>query len=243
MLFPAFKYALIVYLCSVVKWFFNFCLFINIELIMPLYKIIQEDKNTKILIWKITESLSELFSEVSLRDICLERLENMRSECHKKGFLSIRKLLRQAGYTDFDLFYDQNGKPNLKDGKHISITHSGYFSAIVISNKNTGVDIELQREKIIRIAHKFTETELRFLNLSNAEQSIRWLTIIWSTKESVYKFYSINGLSLKKHITIFPFDLDLNKKNVRAVVSYKDLSQEHQAKFIEFEKYTLVYLV
>jgi len=208
---------------------------------MPLYKIIQEEKNTKVLIWKITESLTELFSGVSLRDTCLQRLENMRSESHKKGFLSIRKLLEQVGYTDFDLFYDQNGKPNLKDGKHISITHSGEFSAIAISDQNTGIDIELRREKIIRIANKFTETELRFLDLSNTEQAIRWLTIIWGTKESIYKFYSINGLSLKKHIIVFPFDL--NKKNIRAVVSYKNLSQEHQSKFIEFEKYTLVYLV
>jgi phosphopantetheinyl transferase len=35
----------------------------------------------------------------------------------------------------------------LKDGKHISITHSYQFSAIIISDQTVGIDIELQREK------------------------------------------------------------------------------------------------
>jgi len=209
--------------------------------IMPLYKIIQEDKNTKVLVWKITESLSQLFSTVSLRDTCLQRLEIMKSESHKKGFLSIRKLLERAGYSDFDLFYDPNGKPNLKNGKYISITHSREFSAIVISDQNTGIDIELQREKIIRITNKFIESEFHFLNLSDIKQTIRWLTIIWGMKEAIYKFYSTSGLSLKKHISVFPFDL--NQKMIRATVSYNNFSQKHQAKYIEFEEYTLVYLV
>jgi len=208
---------------------------------MPLYKTIQVDKNTKVLIWKITESLSELSCDVCLRDFCMQRLQQIKSESHKKGFLSIRKLLEQANYTDFDLFYNESGKPNLKDGKHISITHSFDFSAIVISDKNVGIDLEQQREKIIRIADKFTtKTEQSFLNIHEIKK-IRLLTIIWGIKEAIYKFYSINGLSFKKHINVFPFDLE--EENIRAVVNYQNISQEHQAKFIEFENHTLVYLL
>jgi hypothetical protein len=46
------------------------------------------------------------------------RLEGMKSEMHQRGFLS--KLLQTAGYTDFDLYYDELGKPHLKDDKYIS---------------------------------------------------------------------------------------------------------------------------
>jgi len=52
--------------------------------------------------------------------------------------VSVRHLLAEAGYTDHDLYYTENGKPHLKDGKHISITHSYTFSAIIVSTQAVG---------------------------------------------------------------------------------------------------------
>ena len=75
-------------------------------------------------------------------------------------------LLLEAGYTDFDLFYDKFGKPHLKDGKEISITHSYNFSGIIVGNSPVGIDIEKQREKILRIARKFTPIEECFILIS-----------------------------------------------------------------------------
>lgn len=208
---------------------------------MPLYKSIQVDSTTKVLVWKITESFTDLFKEVALKDVCLHRLEGMKSELHQRGFLSVRKLLEQGGYTDFDLYYDQNGKPNLKDGKHISITHSFEFSAVIISDRNIGIDLERQREKIIRIADKFTDFDNDFFDKSNTEQTVRQLTAIWGIKESIYKFYSLHGLSLKDNIDVLPFDLE--KEELEGIATYGNFSNKHQAKFKEFEGYTLVYLV
>lgn len=208
---------------------------------MPLYKSIEVDATTKVLVWKITESFTELFRKVVLRDVCLHRLEKMKSELHQRGFLSIRKLLEQAGYTDFDLYYDQNGKPHLKDGRHISITHSYEFSAIIISDRNIGIDLEQQREKIIKIANKFTDFDSNFFNKSNTRQTVRQLTAIWGIKESVYKFYSLSGLSLKENMNVLPFDLE--QKELEVVVTYENFSNTHRAKFQEFEGYTLVYLL
>lgn len=208
---------------------------------MPLYKSIEVDTTTKVWVWKITESFTELFREVALKDVCLHRLEKMKSELHQRGFLSVRKLLEQAGYTDFDLYYDLNGKPHLKDGRHISITHSFEFSAIVISDRNIGIDLEQQREKIIRIADKFTDFDNDFFDKSNIPQTVRQLTAIWGIKESVYKFYSLNGLSLKENINVLPFDVEQGE--LEAVVSYENFSNKHRAKFEEFEGYTLVYLL
>ena len=61
-------------------------------------------------------------SPLDLKLNSLERVMGMKSELHQRGFLSVRHLLRDFGYTDQDLFYDGNGKPHLKDGKYISIT-------------------------------------------------------------------------------------------------------------------------
>jgi 4'-phosphopantetheinyl transferase len=207
---------------------------------MPLYKTIQTD-DYLVLVWKITESYNDLFRDVALKDFCLHRLESMTSDIHQRGFLSVRKLLETAGYTDFDLFYDENGKPHLKDGKHISITHSFDFSSIIISNKPTGIDLEQQREKIIRIARKFTDFDNNFFDKSNIEQTTKQLTAIWGIKEAIYKFHSQKGLSLKQHINVLPFDI--NSHEIEAEVNYQNISHRHKGHFYEFEGYTLAHLV
>ncbi len=99
---------------------------------MPLYKRIDANDFTKVLIWKIEESLDQISDGISLTDQCQNRVDSMRSEVHQKGFYSIRQLLKEVGYSDFDLVYDEFGKPHLKDGNFISITHSFNFSAIII---------------------------------------------------------------------------------------------------------------
>ena len=115
---------------------------------MPLYKSISVNSQTTVKIWKIEESYSDLLQPLNLKPQSLERVLGMKSELHQRGFLSVRHLLHEFGYTDQDLFYDDNGKPHLKDGKHISITHSFTFSGVIVSDKEVGIDIEKQREKI-----------------------------------------------------------------------------------------------
>jgi hypothetical protein len=35
--------------------------------------------------------------------------DSMKSHLHQCGFLSVRKLLQEAGYNDLDLYYDELG--------------------------------------------------------------------------------------------------------------------------------------
>jgi phosphopantetheinyl transferase len=151
---------------------------------MALYKIVSVNKTTKVLIWKIEESISELKKGISLSKNSATRLQSMKSELHQKGFLSIRHLLKEIGYSDFDLIYDTFGKPHLKNGLYISITHSFTFTGIIFSkNIPVGIDIEKQREKILKIAHKFTSLE-EYKTIANVGALIRKLTIVWGAKES-----------------------------------------------------------
>jgi len=174
---------------------------------MPLYKTITLNPSTQILVWEITEPYKELFGAVVLNESNLSRLKCMKSEIHQRAFLSVRKLFQLAGYTDFDLYYDEFGKPHLHDGKHISITHSHQFSAIILSDKVVGIDIELQREKIIRIADKFIDSEFSFLNPSENSAYIRKLTVIWGVKEAIFKIRNEKGISFKDHIKVSSFEL------------------------------------
>ncbi|MDH5412703.1 MAG: 4-phosphopantetheinyl transferase, partial [Flavobacteriaceae bacterium] len=138
---------------------------------MPLYKTINPKKNTKIYIWDITESIEEL-NTLNLTQKSDLRLRDMKSELHQKGFLSIRHLLKIAGYTDKDLYYNGHGKPHLTDCKNISITHSYTFSGIIIGDDEVGIDIEKNREKVKLIAHKFVGPENDFLVKKNLVEQL-----------------------------------------------------------------------
>ncbi|WP_140485669.1 4'-phosphopantetheinyl transferase family protein [Flavobacterium sp. GSA192] len=208
---------------------------------MPLFKKIQFNSVTAIYVWKIAEPLEQLFEEVSLNPKCQSRIEGMKSELHQRGFLSVRKLLNEAGYTDFDLYYDEFGKPHLHDRRHISITHSYEFSSIIISDETVGIDIELQREKIIRIADKFCDAEFQYLNREKTEEYVKKLTVIWGAKEAIFKIRNEKGISFKDHIAVD--DFDLNQTQTTASLNFNGVHKEFNVYFEEIEHFTLVYVL
>ena len=207
---------------------------------MPLYKTINYNSKTQILIWKITESLEELLGKVVLKEKTQVRLNKMKSQMHQRAFLSVRMLLKEAGHTDFDLHYDEFGKPYFNDGKHVSITHSHYFSAIIISNETVGIDIEMQREKIIRIADKFVNaTELDRLKRFDTPDYIKKLTVKWGAKEAIFKIRNEKGISFKDHIQVHPFEIQDHKTT--AILEIEKTNQQFSIYFTAIEDFMLVY--
>lgn len=206
---------------------------------MPLYKTITPNSQTTVKIWKITESYEDLMAPITLTETCLKRVLGMKSELHQRGFLSVRHLLAEFGYTDADLFYDANGKPHLKDGKHISITHSFTFSGVIVSDYEVGIDIEKQRDKIAVIAHKFVAYEKDYL-IPSATDYINKLTVIWGVKESLYKLFATPGMMFKKHFLVIPFNVDDGE--TVAWIDYEDKKYRYQAYFFEFEGFTCAYV-
>ncbi|MEN3323371.1 4'-phosphopantetheinyl transferase superfamily protein [Mariniflexile soesokkakense] len=207
---------------------------------MPLYKTITPDSQTVVKIWKISESFDDLMQSVNLKPKSLERVLGMKSEMHQRGFLSVRCLLKAYGYEDVDLSYDENGKPYLKDGKYISITHSFNFSAVIISDAITGIDIEKQRDKIGVIAHKFIDYEFSYLN-ENTIDYVNKLTVIWCVKESLYKLFATPGLSFKQHCLVIP--ISDNEHETIAWIDYEDKKYRYQVQFLEFEGFTCAYAI
>ncbi len=205
---------------------------------MPLYKTITVNEATKVLIWKIEESFDELSHGISLTENCRTRVDSMKSDLHRRGFMSIRHLLAEEGYTDYDLYYDANGKPHLRDDKRISITHSFIFSAIIISTTEVGIDIEKQRPKIIRIAHKFTPIE-EYQNLPSEEIIMRKLTMVWGAKESLYKSFAAPGLRFLRHIYVDDFMME-DLRTV-AIVSFNGKVEFYHVNMLEFEGFTCAY--
>lgn len=208
---------------------------------MPLYKTITVNPKIKVYIWKITESEKELALNIKLTNTCQLRMDGMKSELHRRGFLSIRHLMGLAGYVDSDLFYDQAGKPHLNDGKHISITHSYHFTGIIISQDDeVGIDIEKQRDKIAVIGHKFTTME-DYSGIESSVELVKKLTIIWGAKESLYKIYATHGLSFMNHIYIS--DFLKTDSSTTGIIKYQGSLTNYDISFLEFEGFTCVYAI
>ncbi|GGD96108.1 4'-phosphopantetheinyl transferase family protein [Planktosalinus lacus] len=205
---------------------------------MPLYKTITINPHTKVLIWKIEEPFEELIKDIPLTENSRFRISKMLSDIHKRGFLSVRHLLKEAGYTDFDLVYNEDGKPDLKDHTCISITHSHEFSGIIISKNEVGIDIEKQRDKILRIANKFTPLK-EYRTLANDAAVIQKLTIVWCAKEALYKLYANRGVSFLHHIDVRDFQFEDNETTAEIIFNGKINS--YQVHFFEFEQFTCAY--
>jgi phosphopantetheinyl transferase len=206
---------------------------------MALYKTLTISKTTKVLIWKIEESIDELQKGITLSKNSKTRLDSMKSELHQKGFLSIRHLLKEINLTDADINYDEFGKPHLTNGRHISITHSFIFTAIIFSDEiPVGIDIEKQREKILKIAHKFTQIE-EYKTIANVDALICKLTIVWGAKESLYKIYGKKKLLFLHHIYVNDFNFE-DKKTI-GEIRFDGKTTSYNIEFIEFEGFTCVF--
>ena len=208
---------------------------------MPLYKTIRVNDFTKVLIWKIEESLEDLTVGLELTEQSKKRVDAMKSILHQQGFVSIRQLLKQAGYVDADVFYDEFGKPHLKDKNYLSISHSFTFTAIIISEKKpVGIDVEKQRDKIVKIAHKFTPIE-EYNTIANHEALVSKLSVVWGAKESLYKIYGKKKLRFLHHIYIEDFSFIDTKTT--GVIKYKGHVSTHNIHFFEFDGFTCVYAI
>lgn len=202
---------------------------------MPLFKTINHNNHALIYVWKITEKL-DFLSDINLINNSLIQLKRFKSEQQKKGFLSVRRLLNIAGYTDHDLFYLESGKPCLKDSKHISISHTQAYATIIISEFPVGIDVEKHRTQLFKIKHKFLNAEeLAWLS---EKESLEMLTKLWCCKEALYKIYPHNGLALKN---IMINDFEINDQQTTGSIIEKDWKKNYQINFDFFEDHILAY--
>jgi phosphopantetheinyl transferase len=209
---------------------------------MPLHKVIYLDNNTKLYLWKITEDLDVLKSQIRLKDSSIARLESMKSESHQKGFLAVRMLLQHNDYNDFDLYYDEFGKPHIKPQGcsikdiEISISHSNDFSAIAISDKKVGLDLEQIKEKALKIASRFMDVS-HLENLTE-EKKIKKATVVWGIKESIFKIKNEKGISFPNHI--FEEDFNFDDKKATAILKFNNKEEKFKIQFDSVEDYIFV---
>ena len=201
---------------------------------MPLFKTIHVQSATKIYIWKISESVSNLKKGLRLNISARQKFKKLKSKEHKKQFLATQQLLQFIGLNSYYLYYNEEGKPFLSNGQHIAISHSGDYAVLAIANQNIGVDIEKKQVKLKRIASKFVGIEKQFIT---AKDELLFLTKIWTAKEALYKLKNIKGLSFKQSIALLPFKA--NTSQADALLKYNKQEEKYKIHYYSLEKYIL----
>ena len=164
---------------------------------MPFLKDFIINEDTKIKLWEL--SLGELdYYELDEYDSNLINLK--KNKLAKEQFLAVRKTLKLENPI-YKIRYDKSGRPSINSDLNISISHSNFMAAVVISSiSKTGIDIELKDTKIVNIKDKFLN-ESEKLN-AKYETNIEYLTKIWTAKESIYKALGVKGISFSDNIII-----------------------------------------
>ena len=164
---------------------------------MSFLKNIIIDDQTKIKIWKVI--LGEL-SPKELNNDEKKLFKLKKSNILREQFLATRKMLVLEN-SDYIITYDLDGKPSLNSEFNISISHSREIAVISISdNCKIGLDVQIKENKLFNIKHKFLNKS-EILN-TGEDPSIDILTMMWTSKESIYKAIGLKGISFSKNIKI-----------------------------------------
>jgi len=193
-------------------------------------------------VWEITESVEQLLNGVNLSEKELLHYSYLRSDSRRKQWLSYRLVLPHivniGELTGIE--YDEHGKPYLNNGiRHISISHSGKFSALIASPTSpVGIDIEQLNPKIFKIAHKFlNNSELRIVFSKNAMEG---LFVIWAAKEALFKLFGNRNLQFKDNITIHPFEFE-GEGIITGEINNQEETTIYQLHYMMLQDYVMVF--
>jgi len=167
---------------------------------MPIFFQHQINHNTRLGVWKIEETEEFFKGNVPLhREV---------THPHKRLQHLAGRFLLQFLFPDFPYHLIEiadTRKPFLPDEQyHFSISHCGDFAAAIVSrDKRVGIDVEIPVEKILAIQGKFLSDEERQWTAGLQTNDFRLPTLLWSCKESVFKWFGIGGVDFRKEIQLF----------------------------------------
>lgn len=175
---------------------------------MPVFFQQQINETTRLGVWKIEETEEFFKGNVPVH-------RNV-THPHKRLQHLAGRFLLQFMFPDFPYELIQvadTRKPFLKDEQyHFSISHCGDYAAAIISrDKRVGIDVEMIADKIICIRDKFLSEYEQEIFLGEAIMpDPAMLTLLWSSKESVFKWYGEGRIDFKKHIQLFNLNTERN---------------------------------
>jgi 4'-phosphopantetheinyl transferase len=175
------------------------------------------------------------FGLLNLEEFAMANQLTTKRDIETRGKNHLVKLLLDQ---NAEIYYDAKGKPHLKGHPaHISISHSHDKLAIIINEMEaTGIDIELIRDKVLRIKHKF----LSYTELQDANDHVEKLLIYWAAKETLYKIYGLKEVDFIEHLFVKPFTKH-NLGTITGEINLPGFKETFQLNYQLLDEYVLVY--
>jgi phosphopantetheinyl transferase (holo-ACP synthase) len=184
---------------------------------------------------KISENIS--VGVLQLPDFAGQRGITAKRDQERQGSLF---LLEQLFNKPVRLKYSAEGKPAVEgESAHISISHSHDKLAIIKNDKQaTGIDIELVRDKVLKVRDKFLCEE----ELEATGTDVEKLILYWAAKEALYKLYGMKEVEFAKHLYIENLEVKA-EGNFRGHIRLERFHKKFLLHYEKLEDYMLVYIL
>jgi phosphopantetheinyl transferase (holo-ACP synthase) len=193
-------------------------------------------------VWKITESLEELLDMIEFTEGDAKVFEQFKNKARQTHWLSYRLAIRRimGDITKLEFYYDEHGKLHFQNHQYnLSVTHSGDYSAVIISNRHhVGIDLELISDRIDGLEDKFMNaTEQKRLPEENRE---KYLTAFWGAKEALFKLYGKRELKFGENIFIDLKEIE-DQGSFQGKIKSPDFERDYRINYRVLDNYMLVH--
>ena len=171
---------------------------------MPLIYQQEINGSTRLGVWKIEEPEEFFLRSVPLSSSILHPHKRLQ---HLAGRYLLANLF--PGFPYHEIVIADTRKPFLpSEAYHFSISHCAeYAAAIVSTSSRVGVDVEVVGPRVQKVKHKFLHPdELQFVQ-EQGDSKLQLLTLMWSAKEAMFKWYSYGEIDFSEMLKIDPFRL------------------------------------
>ena len=184
---------------------------------MPLHSIRPLPGGAHLGLWHLTETPAELWPQLAesaaYRPLLPARADGPRQAQWLAGRVLVQRILADVAPNSVLplLQNDATGRPFLAPpglGRVVSLSHSGEWVAALLAPAGAavGVDVEVVRDKALRIARKFLNTEeqavAELLTTAAPDRTNEVFSLLWSAKETLYKLAGQRGIIFRQNLLL-----------------------------------------
>ena len=156
--------------------------------------------NAEVALWRADEETSFFKDSLIAQDFPTEAIMQISHPEKVRQWYASRYLLCRIYPAAIQMYHDR--KPYLYNGPEISFSHSKDVVAVQISQYKSGIDVQWPDPKLKIISNRFLSPD--DIKNTPTKDELLSLSIIWSIKEAVFKYYG-TGLAFK-NIEIESYD-------------------------------------
>jgi phosphopantetheinyl transferase len=195
-----------------------------------------------VLVWEITETEDFFQERISYRSSA----KNASKVLQQMASRYVLELMHPS-FPFSRVQQLESGKLVLQDSPiDFSLTHTAEFAAAIMStNLKVGIDIEKIDSRVLKVDKKFLNPyELDWLATLDPDSRMKFTTLCWSIKETVFKWWGAGGIDFANHINIHDpvqlngdiISVDFTKISLRSLQVHYSLIGKHWLTYIAAEQ-------